>query len=304
MPIYKNGKKIKHLFIGSREISRLYHGSTLVHQAVSFPVDETVPTGANEVLVAQANGNTSVVYEVPESGFYKVSISASAGTGAYKNGTVTYAGGCTKTVYLFKGSKCLLWGASGTNTGYPGEKNTYVLGATGIGNTGGESGGGGGGPTCNAAPRGDDGGYGGAGAGFLAGLPVAVAGPKTHNESAWRKSVSTDESWTAGSYSVRSLYCRILCGGSGGNCSDNGSWRSGGSGGGAWGDSGTNTFINSANEGPGGTWGKGGNSARYSAGGWGAWCIMDFSRNQWEWGQGGGVGSGGAGYCRLYALKI
>lgn len=303
MPIYKNGKKAKHLFIGSREISRLYHGSTLVHQAASFPVDKTLPTGANEVLVAQANGNTNTIYEVPESGFYKVSVSGSGGTVAYKNTTVTYAGGCTKTVYLFKGTKCLLWGASGGNTGYP--VPTSELGGRGVTGWSGESGGGGGGAATNADYRPDDGGYGGAGAGFLAGLPVVTSDVETHTESAWRKPVSTTDSWTVGNYSVRSLYCRILCGGSGGNSSDNGSYRSGGSGGGAWGDSGTNVQNGNAyNEGPGGVWGKGGNSSRYSAGGWGAWCIMDFSRDQWDWGQGGGVGNGGTGYCRLYALKI
>lgn len=270
---------------------------------IALPTIEPFPSSYTESQVARADGANNTIYTVPLDGYYRVQVSGSGGQTAYGNANLSYAGGTNQIVYLYKGTKCLLWGASAGNpayTGYPSPGDTSLGGTGATGYTGDESGSGGGGAASNGSSAPYNGGAGGAGAGFLAGLPANVSVPyKTHQESTWNYGVDSNRDWSVGGFTVGNLYCYILCGGSGGNCSDNGGSRAGGGGGGAFG-SGGNTYNNiSGTAGPGNGWGKGADSARYAKGGDGAWCIMDFSRNLWGWGTGGGVSSSNNGYCIL-----
>ena len=308
MPLYKGSRIIKDLYHGNTRIGKLYHGNTLVYQyRYDFPTTQTVPSSYLETEVARVDGANYTIYTVPEDSFYKVEVSGGAGGTAYRNYTIKNAGGTTQIVFLYKGTKCLLWsgsgggagdvsGSSAGQTGYPNPGDS--LGGTAPNYTSGESGGPGGSASNHGVYGTYQGGHGGGGAGFLAGTDHPVWHYE-HNESEWEYPIHTDRDWEAGDYSVDNLYCYILCGGSGGNCSNNGDHRCGGPGGGAYGNSGSNTYSGGVTTGPGGNWGKGENAGRYSAGGDGAWCIMDFSRNQWAWGTGGGVSSSNNGYCSL-----
>lgn len=312
MPTYIGNKRIEEWYIGNTSMNEVYIGNTCVfRKGIQIPTKKPIPSSYTEVQVARTDGANYTIYTVPEDGFYRVQVSAGAGGTAYGNTNLSYAGGTNQIVYLYKGTQCLLWsGTGGGNgdtdgsaagvTGYPAPTND--LGATGPDRQAGESGGAGGGAANHGLYGTYQGGHGGAGSGFLAGLPSTTTVPYiTHKESAWDYAVDTNRDWTAGSYSVSNLYCYILCGGSGGNSSDNGDTRSGGAGGGAFGNSGM-AYDWQAIHGPGGTWGQGENGVRYGKGGNGAWCIMDFSRNQWNWGYGTGVSSGNNGYCILTRL--
>ena len=312
MPTYIGNRRIEEWYIGNTSMNEVYIGNTCVfRKGIQIPTKKPIPSSYTEVQVARTDGANYTIYTVPEDGFYRVQVSAGAGGTAYGNANLSYAGGTNQIVYLYKGTKCLLWsGTGGGNgntdgsaegvTGYPAPTND--LGATGPDRQAGESGGAGGGAANHGLYGTYAGGHGGAGSGFLAGLPSTTTVPYiTHKESAWDYAIDTNRDWTAGSYSVSNLYCYILCGGSGGNSSDNGDTRSGGAGGGAFGNSGM-AYDWQAIHGPGGTWGQGENGLRYGKGANGAWCIMDFSRNQWNWGTAGGVSSGNNGYCILTRL--
>ena len=278
---------------------------------ISLPTIEPFPSSYTETQVARVDGANNTIYTVPLDGYYRVQVSGGGGGTAYNNANTSHAGGTNKIVYLYKGTKCLLWSGGGGGagsvsgsdrgyTGYP-SPGTSSLGGTGAsGYNTDESGGGGGGAASHGEYCVYESGHGGAGSGFLAGLPANVDVPNvTHKETAWDYSISSQRDWSVGSFSVGNLYCYILCGGSGGNCSDNGGHRAGGGGGGAFGSGGDTHYQLSGVAGPGKTWGKGNDGARYSAGADGAWCIMDFSRNQWTWGTGSGASSGQNGYCIL-----
>lgn len=102
-----------------------------------------------------------------------------------------------------------------------------------------------------------------------------------------------------GTYDIKEAYCYILAGGGGGGVGRN-NYRVGGGGGGAFGNGGP-AANGSQQSASGGNWGKGNNGVQYG-GGDGAWCIMDFSRNQLNWGTGGGSDAAGNGYVKLQRL--
>lgn len=267
----------------------------LLCSVARLPVVKTVPASYTETQVAAANGATNTIYTVPESAFYRVEVMAAGGQSPYK-GVGGRGGKLSYIVYLYKGSKCLLWGAGIPTTGYP--SPTSNLGGSGARGTSGQSGGGGGGAATSGSATYS---YGGGGAGFLAGTDGIVLYTE-HKETPWSSTLNSRQDWSVGGFSVRNLYSYALCGGGGGGCSDEGDGRAGGGGGGAFGNGGTTYGGSGQTTGPGGTWGKGGDSGHYGGGADGAWAILDFSRNQWSCGTGGGS-IGANGYCRLYKLN-
>ena len=110
----------------------------------------------------------------------------------------------------------------------------------------------------------------------------------------WRSDMSKSTTYT-----FKEIYSYILAGGGGGGVGRN-NYRVGGGGGGSFGNGGS-AANGSQQAGPGGSWGKGNNGGEY-AGGNGAWCIMDFSRNQLNWGTGGGSDASGSGYVKVQKL--
>ena len=135
-------------------------------------------------------------------------------------------------------------------------------------------------------------GSGGGGAGFIAGING--------------KDLSSTESWTVGDFSVDSVLAMVLAGGGGGKTGDNGEPRTGGAGGGAWGNGGDGYNV-SGGSGPGGnTFGKGGSTGTsYWAGSAaGAWCLRDFTSNTFESGVGIKTGSSlSIGTVELYYIN-
>ena len=133
---------------------------------------------------------------------------------------------------------------------------------------------------------------GGGGAGFIAGING--------------KDLSSTESWTVGNFSVDSVLAMVLAGGGGGNVRDNGEPRTGGAGGGAWGNGGDGYNV-SGGSGPGGnTFGKGGSTGTSSWAGSaaGAWCLRDFTSNTFESGVGIKTGSSlSIGTVELYYIN-
>jgi len=312
MPFYIGSSKLARIYHGDTRIQFIYRGDELVFAGVlDLPTQNPIPTTiTTQTQVATAVGATYTIYNVQETGFYKVICQAGSGGSTPLNENNNFAGKTTQIVYLYRGTKCLLWGAtrgyageSGDKlpgyTGYPSPTNT--LGSTGPNRTLNSSGGPGGGAANNGLYGTSGGGSGGGGAGFLAGTDYPVT-YLTYKNNSWSQGVSTNESWTAGDFSVQHLYCRILCGGAGGNSPNDGNYSAGGAGGGAWGNSGW-AYDWAPTIGIGGEWGQGGNSTLYSVGGSGAWCIMDFSCNQWSWGRGGGDGVDTDGYCTLYKIS-
>lgn len=282
----------------------LMHGPTL-----KLPVDRAYPTQYLESEVASVSGANYVIYTVPADGFYRVTVCAAGGrtSEAIAGGN---GGKTTQTVYLYKGTKCLLWSSAiggnrytGGPTGYP-VPTDQVLGGTGA--TGhSEGGGGGGSPTNNGRNASHtDGGAGSGGAGFIAGINRRVT-PLTHTESAWSRTLSSLESWKVASYAVWHAYCYILCGGGSGGCGHNDDVRTAGGGGGAWGNGGPTSYstVVAQTSGPGGSWGVGQTGGRYGGGVAGAWAVLDFSRNQFTWGQGGGSGTNTNGWANIIRIQ-
>ena len=98
------------------------------------------------------------------------------------------------------------------------------------------------------------------------------------------------------------IYSYVIGAGGGGCANDNGSDRASGGGGGAFGDGGTTYRANYvAQTGPAGAWGKGEDGGHYGGGTRGAWAVVDFSTNTFDWGLGGGA-AGATGYCKLYKV--
>ena len=258
-----------------------------------LPVPEKPATGTN-TLVAEANGATHTIYTVQIPGWYYVDVRGSGGVSPY-HGTGGKGGRAQGAVYLFAGTKVLLWGAAIKATGFPAPTEDFGgHGASGY--LPNESGGYGGGAASSGGT-----GYanGGGGAGALFGIDYIPPEIKTNTESAF----TMNKEVVAGDYAVNYLYAAFLCGGGGGGSSDEGDNRSGGGGGGAWGNGGTSYWsTNGRAEGPGGEWGAGGNSGRYSSGGSGAWAIINFTTNEFIYGTGGGAAAA-SGYARLYKIS-
>lgn len=266
---------------------------------IFLPTTNIAPSIYTTELVASTSGAQSTTYTVTESGFYEVIVNGAGGLSPYL-GTGGIGGGVTTIVYLYKGTKCLLWSGSAgsTSTSYPGG-TTDDWGGTGA--TGQSEGGGGGG----GAAHGGRTAYanGSPGSGFIAGIDKNHITKSSHREPEWSKAVSTMDSLSVNGFSVGHIYSVVLAGAGGGGSSDEGSSRSGGGGGGAFGNGGdTYSAVTGATTGPGGTWGKGENSDHYGPGGRGAYAVLDFSRNQWYWGLGGGSNANGSGMTSLYKV--
>ena len=291
MTAHNGSTNITDIYLGSTKISRVYYGSQLVFDSLRvLPTVNSFPTTYTEQeQVAYCVGNNHQIVEITEDAFYRVIVTGSSGGDGQQ--TLGGVGGkADKIVWLYKGTKCLLWGASKGNnmsnnaglTGYP--SPTSNLGGQGD-QGGGESGSRGGGAATNGGFGHVDAGSGGAGAGFLAGIDYRVSA-LSHQEPAWSKAINSTDDWSVGDFSVSNLYVYILAGGGGGGCGQNNT-RGGGSGGGAWGNGGQG-WGSGHTTGPGGSWGQGNGGSEYSAGATGAWAILDFSRTQFVWGTGGG----------------
>lgn len=284
----------------------LMHGPVL-----KLPTDHPYPTQYIESEVARVSGANYTIYEVPADGYYRVTVRA-AGGGQSEATAGGAGGGTTQTVFLYKGTKCLLWGSTHGmrswsdygRTGYPAVTDK-VLGGTGA--TGhSEGGGGGGSPTNNGRSASHyDGASGGGGSGFIAGINRRIE-PRTQSNSAWSRTLSSLESWTAGSvYRVWHAYSYILAGGGSGGCGFNDDARTAGGGGGAWGNGGPTSYstVVARTTGPGGEWGQGSTGGRYGGGVTGAWAVLDFSRTQFNWGRGGGSGTNTNGWCNIVRIQ-
>lgn len=267
-------------------------------RSFQLPVPEKPKTDV-KTLVSEANGATYQIYEVPISGWYYGEVKGAGGGGAYK-GTAGTGGKTGAAVYLYAGTKVLLWGASIPTTGFP--VPTFDWGGRGAYITAGQSGGAGGGAASSGTT---DYAVGGGGSGMLFGYPVTPYFVLKNEESQFEMKPYelTDI------YSVACVYAAILCGGGGGACSDEGSVRGSGGGGGAWGRGGfmwnnnhTGHYADGV-EGPGGDFGQGGASGLWqgSPGGNGGWAILNFTTGEFSYGTGGG-GRGDSGYARLYKL--
>lgn len=276
----------------------------------ALPVNITPPSADNRTQVASVTGANNTIYTVPADGWYYVEV---MGGGARNSGDGNgggIGGLITRTIYLHKGAKCLLWAGNshngntttGASTGYP--SPTDYWGGTGA--TGHSEGGGGGGGAANNGRNSShyDGGPGAAGSGFIAGIDKNVQSATLTN-SAWTRNFSSNSSFSVGSFSVSHLCVAILAGGGGGACGNNDGARTTGGGGGAYGNGGSTTYstVVAATSGPGGSWGVGTNGNRYGSPGSGAWAVLDLSRNEGTWGQGGGTRNAN-GYCRLYKINV
>lgn len=228
---------------------------------------EPFPNNPVYEQIDKANAEWHIT-EVEESGWYRVRVCATS-NGSYSGSP----GAIEHNLYLHRGAKYLIWGASGSVTYYPNP--------TGNSHEGGLLGGGGG-TTWSAAPGGGGAGGnggaqgGGAGAGFIAGI-------NTYQP-------TTTESWSDGPLSVDTVVAMVLCGG--GGCGQAASFISDpGGGGGAWGNGG-NSRNSQGGSGPGGaTFGRGGNGQVIGTnyGGHGAWCVRDYSTNTFTSGTGAGT---------------
>ena len=130
MSIQFNGKNIAHVYSGNKKIKYIYKGSQLIYTAaLSLPTSKSVPSSYTETQVAAISGASNTIYTVPSDGFYRVIVQGASGGSAYK-GTAGIGGKTSQIVYLYKGTKCLLWGSTtGTATGYP--SSTDALGGRG-----------------------------------------------------------------------------------------------------------------------------------------------------------------------------
>lgn len=260
-----------------------------VDKGIFFPTIATPPESINVnngVLVAEV-GYGYKVGTIQKSGWYFINARASNGSSGYGNSGGACGSVGDAVVYLYEGSKFLMWGPqvalnsrNARLTGYPiptgsgssggGSGQTGALGGGGAtpGNYG-EDGGGGGGAGGHGGTEHSDGGYGGGGGGFIAGIDTVL---------------EYTESFAVGTvFSVRTVECMVLCAGGGGGFGDNNTPRVGGAGGGAWGNGGSITGTGwTGGSGPGGASfgaGESKGNTNYSGGSRGAWAIRDFSTN-------------------------
>lgn len=261
-----------------------------------FPTVYSRPTSvSSETLVDSVSGNTYKTGTINTAGWYKITTRGETGGGQWSSAAGGATGGCVISdyVYLYSGSKYLIWGATNRYTGYP--TPSTVLGGNGGQVTWTEAGGGGGGAGNHGGHVHSDGGWGGGGTGCIIGID------KTKSDG-----TTLTESWNHAGFSVQSVECMILAGGGGGNSGDNGEPRPGGAGGGAWGNGGNNSYANGSS-GPGGTsFGCGASNPGYWAGpGAGAWCVRDYSTSTWSSGTGVKSGSSGArGTTYIYKINV
>lgn len=313
MPIYYGSTKIDRVNFGGTEISKMYYGDTLVFQRGAgyvFPYPEDFPGTVSETVLDSVSGQNYKIGIIPEDGWYRIATRAESGSGQWSSGR-NATGGCVSDaiVYLYKGSKYIIWGASGRMTGYiapsgnatsPHWKSnadaTGVLGGAGAsGGYSGESGSGGGGAGGHGTWRHDDAGYGGGGTGCIVGLE--------HNGN------TLTEEWNHGGFGVKSVEAMVLAGGGGSNAGDNDEPRTGGSGGGAWGNGGTSQYNGAYGVGPGGeTFGKGesNNGWGYWAGpARGAWAVRDYTKGRFDCGVGiKADNSCGIGETYIYKIQV
>ena len=269
-------------------------------RSFQLPVPEKPKTDV-KTMVSMAEGATYKIYEVPISGWYYGEVRSAAGVSPYK-GTSGISGKAASAVYLYAGTKVILWGATVRWTGFPAPTDDW--GGTGGTVFDGEGGSGGGGAANNAP----DHWYrdGGGGAGMLFGYTATPYFTLKNEESLFEMKPYE----IPGIYSVDCVYAAILCGGAGAGCSDEGTVRGSGGGGGAWGNGGfvwnnnhTGPYAVGTN-GPGGDFGKGGNGGLWqqSYGGDGGWAILNFTTGEFSYGQGGGIRGASDGYAILYKL--
>lgn len=248
----------------------------LLVERFEFPVPGQPPANPVYRLVhSVTTSNYTGTIEV--SGWYRIRVSAingEPGDTAPGNG-----GAIEHTCWLNRGSKYLMWGASGQITYYPspnGHGGHHANGTAGVlgggGGTGQDRSGGGGGSAAGNGGAGEyRSGFGGGGAGFIAGM-------NTYQP-------SKTEGWSHAGFSVDTVECMILCGGGGGGRGNEGH-RSGGGGGGAWGNGG-NGFTYDGGAGPGGaSFGAGASTGKYGPGANGAWAIRDYTTNTFTSGTG------------------
>lgn len=294
MPIYYGSTKIDRISFGGTEIDKVYRGDVLVFQhgpKYIFPVIYKEPLESEEVVLDSVSGQNYKIGIIPEDGWYRIATRAESGSGQWSSGR-NATGGCVSDaiVYLYKDSKYIIWGASGRMTGYIAPSGnassplwksnadaTGVLGGCGAsGGYSGESGGGGGGAGGHGTWRHSDAGYGGGGTGCIVGLE--------HDGN------TLTEEWNHGGFGVKSVEAMVLAGGGGSNPGDNGEPRTGGSGGGAWGNGGTSQYNSAYGVGPGGeSFGKGesNNGWGYWAGpARGAWAVRDYTKGRFDCGVG------------------
>ena len=289
-----------------------------------FPTGITPPTSYTTQTIVNLTGTASYyVGVITDTGWYRARIGAADGGGA---GSPGYGGYASEIFYAYSGSKYLIWGCHGQNTGYPWPDNgpySEVAGALGGGGATGDGrtwryggtysaqhggminqttvitygGGGGGSPKGNghvSTAGSGTGTIGGGGAGFICGMDFMGT-----------TAASETEAFSDHTFSVDSVVAMVLAGGGGGQ-SPSGS----GGGGGAWGDGGnaggwSATMIGTSTvydirsipggTGPGGANGKGTNGSNgnvsssgttIAPGGNGGWAIRDYSTNTFSYGTG------------------
>lgn len=262
----------------------IFQQKLLVEQS-PLPVRAPKPTVIVVQEVARVDLAQFLTGIARKSGWYRINVRATNGGVAYKGTPETqrYGGGIQHAFYMYKGSLYLMWGANVLTTGYPDKSGSggYIsnvgmpgeLGGGGAGGTWGQSGSGGGSASGDGAVgSGSSGGYGGAGAGFICGMNLYQP--------------TQSEEWHHNgkrlTFNVDNVECMLLCAGGGGSVSDEGSHRTSGAGGGAWGDGGNTDgggSFRSGGKGPGGNFGKGGDGVRYGGDTRGGWAIRDFTQN-------------------------
>lgn len=274
-----------------------------------YPALPTAPTSYTTQILANVNGANYTVFTVPEDGWYWVEVQGGGGGGAYDNPAASSGGRASKLVYLYKDMKCLMWSGQGPQDkghcgacGYPGFQDNTFGGYGAVGPTtetmeSGASGGGG----CRTGHNGYTGswtGGGGAGSGFVAGFTDLVLPEQSVTLGSMTLSINRNFS-IENVVSMSSVATYLIGAGGGGAASDNGTYRASGGGGGAFGNGGTTYRASiAAQSGPAGAWGKGEDGSRYGGGTRGAWAVVDFSTDTFEWGLGGGpVGSNG--FCEI-----
>ena len=290
----------------------MFFSRKLLPSIYLYPSGMNVPSSfTTQEVVNLSNTASYQIGTIASTGWYRVKIGAADGTGE-KAGKGGYA---TKTFFAYNGSKYLIWGCNGKNTGYPtpsgsGGSENGILGGGGA-NGGSRTfqfvnpnaniithGGMGGG---SAAGNGATDSYssGGAGCGFICGIDA-----NSMDE------IFTSESFSNSGFSVESVMLMVLAGGGAGSSS------AGAGGGGAWGNGGHGTgwddsiahapILIDGGTGPGGTTfgmgtdGEAFTMTRTSAsgvtpatyqrtggqGGNGAWCIRDFTTSSFTSGTG------------------
>lgn len=302
----------------------MYFAKRMLAQNYPLPVPFEKPASYTSSLVASVYGASHKIYEVPPEagGWYLVKVAGASGFRGHDQDGAT-SGGVNAIVYIFGGSKVLLWaGTTGTGsgsgnfaggtTGYPspsGQGGTSegtagsagILGGGGAGGSAFRGGGGGGGAAGNGGTSGYKAGGGGAGSGCI----IGVLG-----NAASTIGIHTVQPWAVGTYKVDAVTAMVLGAGGGGGYGDS-TARSGGAGGGAWGNGGANNTTGAAGgSGPGGSsFGVGQATSGVTGGnaGYGAWCVRDFTTGTMKSGIGGGVTpnwGGVNGYVELYRLNV